>query len=858
MSESKLERAVALWLEHRSTGVPNADLLSAHPELADLLGPMLDEDSDAVEFADGLAGSVAHVPLVEIENFRFIRELGRGGMGNVWQAQQLSLARDVALKLLNEDAARSPSSIARFRREALALSRLDHPNIVKIFEVGESAGTHYLAMELIVGPPLQSGHWSVSRLVSIFVSVADALEHAHHAGVIHRDVKPSNLLLRADASPVVTDFGLAVTEGSTALTRSGAFAGTPGYGSPEQAEGAAVDARTDVFALGATMYEVLTGCRPFDGSNEAAIVEAVRHHDPIEPYRLSTRISRDLSAIVMRALEKDKNARYQSAAALRQDLLAFTEGRPIAAKPISTVGRLRKWSRREPWRAALCVTLALGLPALTGLVSFVVAKAPTWRVTDELLEQEVIEAHISDALHALLWKGGDAVVRSRCRDVLDRDPLQPEAIGCLTLLTCRNAGQENALEQLRHHDEALRRHEALRELAVALNASDAGSVAVPKTALGALLIGLLGTTQPWRYGVVFIKDSQRPAYRRAAELIDLATCLTPRPRLAYYLQLAYAASNAQAEDLALRAAAVLDRLWPTNPRARLARAAALSRKEPDGSQAIWRVHLEEHEDDTTTRFQLICSLKSSGESEQALVHARRLASLLPSNATAQRVLAECLDCSVDRSLLIQAWRRVLELAPEDAEAYYNLGVEFSSAGLLPAAIDAYRKAIDCDRTMAEAHCNLGFALAARGQHADAIARYREALVQNPQLRQASINLIGAAKATADIDMEIDERERWVRANPTDAQGWIEVAAMRLGPRTPVERRDAKAAMVAAMQALTVSRGELPNPWKIVAYCWLQLGNQSAARRTIEMAISGHPNLAHELVPELARYPAETK
>ncbi|MBI3818706.1 MAG: protein kinase [Planctomycetes bacterium] len=292
-------------------------------------------------------------------DFKILGELGRGGMGIVYLAEQISLARRIALKVLPGLAALDPTSVERFRREATTIARLRHPGIVEVHTVGEGQGSYYIAMELIEGQSLASAlaeqraaapvrRSSVESTCKLVAAVADALSCAHAAGVIHRDVKPANILLRRDGSPVLTDFGLAREEALPSLTASGQFTGTPNYASPEQALGKqTIDARTDVYALGVVLYELLTLRLPFVGSSAKDVLDKVVRDEPSSPRKHAPDLPRDLETIVLKSLEKEPDRRYKSADAFAEDLRAFLAYRPIAASRGGVAHRCIKFARRH-------------------------------------------------------------------------------------------------------------------------------------------------------------------------------------------------------------------------------------------------------------------------------------------------------------------------------------------------------------------------------------------------------------------------------------------------------------------------------------------------------------------------------
>ncbi len=310
-------------------------------------------------------------------DYELLRVLGEGGMGIVYKARQLSLNRPVALKMIR--AARFPSAdeVRRFQNEAEAVARLDHPNIVPIFEVGRYEDQHYFSMKLIVGESLDKRLKDYvadpRRAAGLVATTADAIHHAHQRGILHRDLKPANILVDPEGQPHVTDFGLAKrVEGDSELTRSGAILGTPAYMAPEQASGkrGVVTTSTDVHGLGAVLYALLVGRAPFGGTAIPDALEQVRERPPEPLRKLNPRVPRDLEVISLKCLEKDPRRRYASADALAEDLKRWLAGEPIAARPVGNAARLWLWCQRNPAMAgavALVVT-ALMLVAMLSLL----------------------------------------------------------------------------------------------------------------------------------------------------------------------------------------------------------------------------------------------------------------------------------------------------------------------------------------------------------------------------------------------------------------------------------------------------------------------------------------------------------
>ncbi len=296
------------------------------------------------------------------------RELARGGMGIVYLARHGSLDRRVALKTL--PAASSPLVRERFAIEARAVARLRHPHIIRIHDVGREGDRPFFAMDLIAGGSLASrlrdGALDPRRAALLAAKLARALAWAHAAGVIHRDLKPANVLLDGEGEPILSDFGLARIDDLPGPTRSGEVMGTPAFMPPEQADGAAVDARSDVYSLGATLYAMLTGVAPFRGETSIEIYHKLLSREPVPPSRLSEGLPRDLETICLRCLEKSPGRRYGSAAALADDLEHFLADRPIAARRPGWSERVGKWVRRNRTLARVLAGAALLVLLLAG------------------------------------------------------------------------------------------------------------------------------------------------------------------------------------------------------------------------------------------------------------------------------------------------------------------------------------------------------------------------------------------------------------------------------------------------------------------------------------------------------------
>jgi predicted Ser/Thr protein kinase len=322
--------------------------------------------------AGGLTQSTAAQtgPLPAVPGYEVLEELGRGGMGVVFKARHAALGRVVALKMILAGAQAAAPERGRFLAEARAVARLSHPGIVPVYEVGEHQGCPYFSLEFIAGGTLAQrtrGQPMPPRQAAVLVEqLARAVDYAHEHGVVHRDLKPQNVLLTSGkVVPRIADFGLAkVAEDATeGRTQTGMVLGTPSYMAPEQARGDSRQAGppADIWALGAILYELLTGRPPFKADTTLKTLGQVLHDDPVSPRKLQPRVSRDLETVCLKCLEKDPARRYASAAALADDLLRFLAGRPVLARPLSAVQRLGRRCRRHPVVAALTAACLLAL-----------------------------------------------------------------------------------------------------------------------------------------------------------------------------------------------------------------------------------------------------------------------------------------------------------------------------------------------------------------------------------------------------------------------------------------------------------------------------------------------------------------
>jgi len=380
--------------------------------------------------------------------FELLRLLGTGGMGHVWLARQDGLERHVAVKIL--PANHHPQSIDRLRREAQALARIRHPHVVPVHEVGEASGLHYYVMDLIEGDSLDdvlaARRLAWPRAAEIARQLADALAAVHDRGVVHRDVKPANVLLSEGPDSItLVDFGVALSELAPTLTSTGDLIGTPHYMAPEQARGEAylADARTDVWGVGVTLYEMVTGARPFDGDTLIAVQHAVLERDPAPPRQLRRDCPRDLETVILHCLDKDPEHRYPTAHALARDLQRVLSDEPIRARRSSPRYRIAKHIRRH--RIAWRVGSATALTSLLGLVLLAVMTRAAQRDREAGEAQELVRT-----ARVFADRGALTEAWSKLREVELRffgTPAVTDAYWAMVELTRRAQNEDDVLAQ---------------------------------------------------------------------------------------------------------------------------------------------------------------------------------------------------------------------------------------------------------------------------------------------------------------------------------------------------------------------------------------------------------------------------
>jgi len=652
-------------------------------------------DPETTRRADATQPVPHPADLPQVPGYRVEALLGHGGMGVVYRAWHLRLGRAVALKMLPRGPSAGAKERERFLRESQSLAGLGHPNIVQVYDVGDVAGRPYFTMELVEGGNLADRIHGVPQpapqAASLVATLADAVHAAHQSGIVHRDLKPANILLSEAGTPKVTDFGLARRlEGDEGLTLSGVPVGTPSYMAPEQARGKrqAIGPATDVYALGAVLYELLTGRPPFRAESATATLQQVVADDPVPPARLNPQVPRDLQTICLKCLHKEPPKRYASAAALAEDLRRFLGGEPIAARRTGRLERLIRWARRRPAAAALSgalVVTALLVLALVGgglwlsgqRQAAAQAAADDLREADELLQSDL----------------------ARTRAALERAKGRLGASGPPELQ--ERAGRvEAALTLLRQLDAIHLR------LARPLMEFEFDQAQADRDYAGAFHAAGLGTEHE-EAEVVAARVSASPARKAlVGGLDDWVTCTRDRRRRAWLLQVALLADPDPWRNRARDPAVWEDR----------AKLTELTAAAPVEGQSLALLLALGH------RLDL-----AGGDPRPFLVRVQREH---PSDFWANYWLGSALGRHGEPAVAIRFLSMALALRPDTFAANHQLGFALASAGRTDEAIFYLERALQIDPLSAEGHGDLAEALNATGRRDEAVTHSREAVRLN--------------------------------------------------------------------------------------------------------------------------------
>jgi serine/threonine-protein kinase len=791
------------------------ELLSAH----EAPGPFMERP--AVDLAASTRQPVSSVSaaspapasppgLPQAAGYEILQEVGRGGMGVVYRARQTRLKRIVALKMLLAGPHAASEQRARLRTEAEAVARLHHPNIVQIYEVGEAGNCPFLALEFVDGGNLKGQLSGTPQpalpAASLVETLARAIHYAHQNGVLHRDLKPGNILLLSAGvvsgescpdtthhssltsyQPKIADFGLAKqlpTEGGTtdAETASGAVMGTPAYMAPEQAEGrlGRVGPAADIYALGAILYEMVSGRAPFQGETALDTLTQVRFQEPIPPSRLRPNLPRDVETICLKCLAKDPARRYETAGALADDLHHFQQGEAISARRSGPLERSWRWCRRKPAWASLAAAGTGLLLAALGAGSWYIEDRAERRALQALRAAQA-ESDINLAL---------AEARSR-RDEAFRHADNPErwqsglqaAFLALRRAEFLASGNEERLggevhtgvrelrTGLESDEEARRRAERLEQIRLELRPIVDGRLELPRTSAkyraelreaGLVIDGTDTATlaaqvkqscirgqlvaaldewadvaedhglyqrilqvaresdpEPWRDR---FRDARIAGDRKALEALAADPALLDQPS---YLIVLLGRLLAPEKPDALRVVRLAQERRPNDLWANLTLGELLyNRGRFVEATGFYRAAVAVRPRSPIVHINLGRCLHAQKDLSAAIRAYQQAIALDPRYAAAHSNLGVALDARSDVSGAIAAHQAAIAADPDYALAYYNLGNIWRNQNDLPEAVAAYQQAIALDAKLAEAHCNLGHALRQQGRFSEALAELR--------------------------------------------------------------------------------------------------------------------------------------
>jgi serine/threonine-protein kinase len=816
------------------------------------------------------------------DGFTLLEELGRGGIGVVYKARQHHPERIVALKFLLGGLHDHAEHKTRFLAEADAIAQLSHPHIVQVHAVGESQGQPYLCLEYLEGGSLAAKSAGQPQppitAARLLEQLARAVEHAHERGVIHRDLKPANVLLAADGTPRIGDFGLA-RFGRPELTATGAILGTPAYMAPEQAraDNKGVGPAADIWALGIILYELLTGQPPFRGVQALDTLQQVVEREPVAPRRLQPKVPRDLETICLKCLAKEPHRRYRSAAALAEDLRRFLEGRSILARPAGPVERAVKWARRRPTAATLLVFAVL-LAVGTGVwyhqdqIARAVARTQAEQKRAQTEREADLALRQGREVHEKLWRqlGQEGGVFA----LLDNPARWQGQLQAMAASIKQTRALAQSAEGLLDGPMGVR----LAELAALLQADSEDyklAVALEKVRLDKIIV-IEGRTQYAEalpaYAAVFaaaglpVVDGNTAALaekiRRSPIREQLLAALDDWALLAYATrQYALAGSVlalARRADPDSQVTRLRDlTLW--QDRQELAKAASACKRGPDNKRPgkglspqvynlVGALLFEKAEGELWVRegqaaypadFWLnvqLGLLMEKKRPDEAAGFYRVAVALRPHNTAVHHLLGNAFYKKNDLDAAIKAYQRAIELDPRNANAHSNLGSALYAKNDRKGAIQEFNKAIALDPKLATAHNSLGIALHDRNDLDAAIKAYQRAIALDPRVATFHNSLGNALHDNKDPAGAIKAYQRAIAFDPKFAPAYVNLGIV-LG-----DQKDPEGAIKAYQRAIALD----PR----VAVVHDHLGNALHDKKDLEGALKAFGR-AIELDPKLA-------
>jgi eukaryotic-like serine/threonine-protein kinase len=735
-----------------------------------LLPPMLSTGQDTP------ASPPEATPLPVIPGYQVEAVLGVGGMGVVFRARHLRLNRLVALKMTLAGAYAGLQERERFQREAEAVAALRHPNIVQIHDIGDTDGRPYFTMEYVEGGSLTqqlAGTPQPAReAAALLTTLTKAVHAAHQGGIIHRDLKPANVLLTDDGTPKISDFGLARRlDGEAGLTRTGTALGTPSYMAPEQAQGRshAVGPATDIYALGAILYELLTGRPPFRAESVAETISQVLSQEPVPPSRLNRKVPRDLETICLKCLRKEPKLRYANAAALADDLERFQRGEAISARPEGFVTRLVRQVRRRPaLAAAVVVSTLLALTLVGGGFWFLFDREATVRAAEGDLRD--MAQHLRDSA----WREAGAA-RDRAkgrlddggpaglRRLMDQGTHDLDLVTRLDAIRLEASGVVGGVDGLASTDESYA--EAFRRVGLG-TVDDAPEVAAEWIKNSNIRSALVAAFDHWS---VCARDSRRRLW-----ILKVVQTADPGPT----------GWRTRARDPeVLKDQVALKELVRTAP-IKDAPVALLLALDLHYSGVEYRAEFlkriyQEHPDDFWVNHRLGFVMYHLGLPGEAVGFYQAALAIRPGSALVHNNLGRALTTVRRPEEALAHYQRAVALDPTSAAFRLNLATALATQGQLDAAIGELEVGLGYNPHSAMLHTALGLCLENKGRHAEAFARYTRAIALEPLRTHSQKALRGFLLGRGRMD---DMRVAWqaaLAANPPDHDAWYGYAELCL-------------------------------------------------------------------------------
>jgi eukaryotic-like serine/threonine-protein kinase len=785
-----------------------------------------------------------------ISGYEILEVLGRGGVGVVYKAVHIRLNRLVALKMLLAGAFATRAERRRFSREAELVAKLRHPNIVQVHDVGDLDGRPYFTMEFVEGGSLAEWIAGTPRparqAAELMATLADAMEAAHRGGIVHRDLKPSNVLLTADGTPKIGDFGLARhLEVGPSLTQSGAAVGTPSYMAPEQARGKSGEAgpAADLYALGAVLYELLTGRPPFRAESASETLHQVITRDPVPPSRLNAKVPRDLETICLKCLRKEPQLRYDRSSELAEDLRRFLRGETIAARPENWLQRL---ARRVHHRPAFSAAVVVGT-----LLTLTMGGTGLWLISEraETARKAVIEeserTRKRDAERAAIEQAADGDLREMTGWM--KKSAWPEAAAAL----------ERARGRLGESGPAdLRRR-------LAQGASDLGLVARLETIRlgGASSVGgKLGIKRSVKEYLQAIQEAGlgRVGDEHGAVASRLRTSNVKSALVAMLDFCAFLAEDEGQRDWLIAVARLADEgatEWRNRVRdpanwkdktafARLIETAPVADESlplllglvehwsaiEENSVPFMKRVQQAHPGDFWANLGLGNALHKKSP-EEAMRYYQAALAIRPGTGVVYNALGMALSSTGRFEEAVELLRQAVRIDPMAAQGHHNLAQALQRLGKYDEAIEQSRLALSSRPELALLHRTLAFSLEAKGRHDEAISEYQKAVTLSPSDTDSQQRLRTILIRQGRLDEARAAWENALATNPPEHAAWYGYAELCLFLGQEDEYRGAR-------QALLARFGEVTDPYiaeRTARACLLRPASEDELRRVVILA-----------------------